>query len=246
MNKTRKGHFWFGIKIFAGLAAIALFCLPVTGAHAQQAGLWTGEISVDKVSEVRNSPDTPTATASEFNMNILVHQDQSGQARLVKDVTVMRKTLDDGNYKIVLLTDDTLIPNYEGVIKRNGEMIGVRLGSVFYDFDGKTKNLTGQVKKGGTLSAAIECAAGFSSNPYRHKYHPDHREGVSFTRNITLEIRENPADTDASGNPKRSGYGVEWLEGVFRETVSGLHKIDIHAEGTFTLQKISQVGALNE
>ncbi len=225
---------------------MAVFCMWQNG-YAQQAGLWTGEISVNKVSEVRYSSDTPpTDTAAEFNMNILIHQDTSGQARLVKDVTIMRRQLADDDYQIVLLTDDTLIPNYEGVIKRNGKMIGIRMGSVFYDFEGRTLNMSGTVGKGGTLTAFIDCPADFPSNPYRHKYHPDHREGIAFTREITLAILGSPTDVDENGNPKRTGYGEEWLEGAFSETVTGLHKQAIRAQGTFTLQKISQVGGLND
>ncbi len=232
------------LKIIAWVTAI--FCIWAVDVFAQENGLWSGEISVDKVSEVRNSPNTPTVTASEFNMNIFIHQDAAGQARLIKDVTIMRKKTAGGDYKIVLLTDDTLIPNYEGVVKRNGEMIGIRMGSVFYDFPERTLNMTGTVGKGQTVSASIQCAADFPSNPYRHKYHPAHREGVALSREIVLEIFETPADTDAAGNPKQAGYGEEWLEGNFTETVTGLHKIPIHAGGTFTLQKISQVSTLNE
>lgn len=228
------------------LAALGIFYFIGATLQAQETGLWSGEVSVDSVSEVRNRPDTPTPTAAEFNMNLLIHQDVSGQARLVKDITIMRERMENENYRIVLLTDDTLIPNYEGVIKRSGEMIGIRLGSVFYDFPDRTLDMTGIVAKGRTLSAHIECAADFPSNPYRHLYHPDHQTGIAFTRDITLEILESPTDTDSSGTPKRSGYGVEWLEGIYKETITGLHKIPIHAEGSFTLQKISQAEVLNE
>ena len=138
------------------------------------------------------------------------------KALLAKDVTSWRKEVEDGEYRIVLLTDDTLIPNYEGVVKRSGEMIGIRMGSVFYDFPGRTLEMAGAVGEGRILTASVACEEDFSSNPYRHLYHPDTGKASSSSASCP-ENPETPSETDDQGNPKRAGYGESGWRGTTGE-----------------------------
>src|SRR5690606_21512116 len=53
------------------------------------AGLWSGEIQIDAVSEAQRAGSTPVATAHSFTQRMLIHVNSAGQARLLKDVIQM-------------------------------------------------------------------------------------------------------------------------------------------------------------
>jgi hypothetical protein len=79
------------------------------------------------------------------------------------------------------------------------------------------------------------------TNPYRHKYHPDHTVGFDLIRVFSLEF------TGAQGDPLAAApaYGVDRITGTYRESIAGLHKITLKTEGTVTLNRISTVANLN-
>ncbi|MEI9961487.1 MAG: hypothetical protein WDM76_10280 [Limisphaerales bacterium] len=63
------------------------------------------------------------------------------------------------------------------------------------------------------------------------------REAFTITRQIVFDF--SPAGT---GVPS---YGVDGLDGTYRETMSGLHKVPLLTSGTFWLQRVSTVSAFN-
>ena len=114
----------------------------------------------------------------------------------------------------------------------------------------------------GTLSCTITVRPDDPMNPFRHKYHPDHRffddqgqiipeHSYEITRTITMEF----ASEDSDGNPITSAPVSNWggsdMGGIYRETLTGLHKADtvpniggIYIEGIFLLHKVSSVSQL--
>jgi hypothetical protein len=80
------------------------------------------------------------------------------------------------------------------------------------------------------------------TNPFRHKYHPDHANPVNYAivRAINLEF---PGEAHPSADPLTQGY--DSFAGNYRERISGLHKNDLFVTGTFKLNRISLVGELN-
>ncbi|KPA14154.1 hypothetical protein MHK_005640, partial [Candidatus Magnetomorum sp. HK-1] len=68
---------------------------------------------------------------------------------------------------------------------------------------------------------------------------PDHQQGKLITRNIQFTI--NASQT--SDNPDDAHFS---LVGVYNETISGLHKIPLKINGLFSIQRVSEVGKLNE
>ena len=91
-------------------------------------------------------------------------------------------------------------------------------------------------------------------NPFVHIYHPDHnnlderysailtegKESYSFSRSIQLQFSSQDPD-----NLSIPGWGDNRIGGVYRETISGVHKSPLYLEGTFTLTRASTTTELN-
>ena len=75
------------------------------------------------------------------------------------------------------------------------------------------------------------------------------RTCVPFSRKLTFIV-----GTPGGADPfERGGFGVDRLEGIYKEELSGLHKplgpnrdIGLRAEGTFELSRITLVDTLNQ
>ncbi len=100
------------------------------------------------------------------------------------------------------------------------------------------------------LTGTIILPANHPTNPFRHRRHPDHTVGFDIARHLRLDFNGQSGDPLA-----RAGFGVERVTGVYREEVFGLHKplgpdpvnapIGLKVEGTFELNRISLIDALN-
>lgn len=231
------------------------------------AGLWVGFATLDAVSEAHSAnPSTPTATKSPLSLRLLVHVDANGQTRLLKEVLQMWRNgtyTNDGSGNLVvdkpgqyvLLTDDSLIPLFEGAALRDGESIGRRLSTIGYDFPSTPTNnflnLSGMFGIGESLNGTLTLPPDHPTNPFKHKYHPDHdnlnakfdkptTEVFSTTRVIQLDFSSTPLD-----GPAVPDFGYKEMGGIYRETITGVHKNAIHVSGIFRLSRISLIGELN-
>ena len=99
--------------------------------------------------------------------------------------------------------------------------------------------------------SSIELGSSYPTNPFLHRYHPDHDnlderyenpvvEAYAVTRQITLDFSDRyPPDEDL---PERAvtpaGWGVDLLGGYYTETLTGLHKDDITVHGPFILRRV--------
>jgi hypothetical protein len=239
------------------------------GPHPR-AGLWVGFASVDKVSQPAaiGDPDTPVATATPFHFRLILHVDESGQVRLLQKVLRMFKpgTLkpdpDDPEVEVidepgryVLVTDDALIPQFQGSELRDGQVVARRISSPVFSFP--TPRLMAGVGEfgGGRFSTEVGTDYDDPLNPFKHSYHPDHdnlddrfeqklpegRESFDIDREIELEF--TPTDPEQLTQP---GWGDTHLGGIYRESVTGLHTRTINAAGTFRLTRVSRIGVLND
>ncbi|NOY80785.1 MAG: hypothetical protein GXP31_07245 [Kiritimatiellaeota bacterium] len=206
------------------------------------AGLWKGQITLDRVSEVSSISLETRPTKDEMVIDIILHVDATGQVRLLKDVTLMRTATDDNDEAhVVLVTDESRLGDFVGLVNRDGVLIGLRKSTVFYDFDGNDLPMDGGLGFGHVAYGLITIAADAPTNPYRHKYHPDHRVGYRIDRSFFMVFDAGPT----SGPDVAPGQGVDRLTGTYQETFYGLHKRPIRMEGDFTLQRISRVDVLN-
>ncbi|MBI1930746.1 hypothetical protein HYR99_41685 [Candidatus Poribacteria bacterium] len=238
-----------------------------TTTSEENAGLWVGTVSVNNVSQPANSlkPNEAVETASEFQFRILVHVNEVGKARFLQQVVLMWK---DGTYKqdpndreprivdepghYVLVTDDALLQKFSGSTLRDGKSVGRRISSAAFALD-EPKLMTGTFGK--ELVVDLELDYDHRLNPFKHRYHPDHNnlredyktplpEGIeSFTvkRKITLSFGDKDPDGLAI-----AGLGDRYFGGIYKETISGIHKQAIEVKGTFRLHHVSRVPVLND
>src|SRR5262249_18021397 len=130
--------------------------------------------------------------------------------------------------RFVLLTDDSRLADFQGGSPRASAAVGRRLSSIDFDFDGGTNNyltLTGSFGIGQAAACTIVIDPNFPTNPYKHKYHPDHdnldanfaplppgsEEAFRITRQIELHFSAtDPAGTNATDSVE---YGYSILGG---------------------------------
>lgn len=210
---------------------------------------------------------TPTAVAQPFKLKLVLHVDTNGTTRLLKEVIQMfaagslvsttdGTSQDPGRY--VLLTDESLIPRFGGAQVIDGKSVGRRISTADFDFPSTRTNnflpLSGQFAVSNLLTASITLSPNFPTNPFRHKFHPDHDNlGPDFkqtsARPEVYEVRRDielmPTASDPGGKTAPE-YGDDTIGGTYKETITGLHKTNIVTAGTFSLKRISTVGVLNK
>lgn len=216
--------------------------------NPKAAGLWVGDVTLRKVNEVQKAvngaAEAVSPTGSTASIRIILHVDASGQVRLLKDVIVMQTQpagVPPPPPKLVLVTDPTQIFQYEGVVKRNGKMVGLRYGTAAFDFPGIETTMIGGVGLGLACAGRIDLDKLAPTNPYRHKYHPDHKVGFDLIRVFSIQFSGAPGDPLTAA----PAYGVDRITGTYRESIAGLHKITLKTEGTVTLNRISAIATLN-
>lgn len=237
---------------------------PTKAAATPLAGLWRGQVLVNRVSEAQMGGSTPVSTGKDFPLRYIIHVDGEGTVKLLKDVIEMWEdgTLvpspDDPDFLIVdtpgrpiLLTDEDLIPGFTGAVMRDGIAVGIRLSTVAYTFPEEYLEMNGALGLSGTLNVTITMNAELPTNPFLYRYHPDHNnldeqylnyspEAYEVTRNVLFVFDE----VDPSGeNPP--GWGDSVLGGTYFEEMTGVHRNTIYVGGTFRLERVSGVTELN-
>lgn len=234
-------------------------------ADPRYVGLWVGVVSIDGVSMAQQGGVVPMPTGQEFPLRILMHVDASGTTRLLKEVIQM---WEDGTEipdpenpeffitetpgRFVLLTDDSLIPNYSGAVVRGGKPVGVRISTASFDFPGQSLEMTGAFGANGLLSGTIVLEPNFPTNPFLHRYHPDHDNLDAQFLNFQEEAYEVTRELEmffATDDPEefnRPEWGDGELGGSYTEAISGLHRSTIFVSGTFRLRRVSSVPLLNQ
>lgn len=229
------------------------------------AGLWVGEISVDKVSEAQQGGTTPTPTVRTFSQRVLMHVDNAGQVRLLKDViqmwqegTTQPSALDPTLEEVaqpgrfVLITDKNLVGLYRGATTRDGASVGLRYSTIAYDFVGDELEMDGDFGGDRTLQAAVVIEPDLPTNPFLHKYHPDHNnldeqflnyreEAFRVVRDMQFVFAPQPPADDPA-----PGWGDTRVGGDFAESIVGLHRNPIFVSGRFELRRVSAVPVLNQ
>ncbi|MBN2505493.1 MAG: hypothetical protein JXQ71_02245 [Verrucomicrobia bacterium] len=238
-----------------------------SGALPLQPGLWMGSVVLDEVSQPASfTPLEPQPTPATFQFRVLLHMDSSGTVRLLQKVLQMwqegtlkpdpqdpARLVVDQPGRFVLLTDESLaaqIPGLTGATLRDGTPVGRRFSTVAFGF--RAPQAMGV--SGDTLSCTVAMGYDDSLNPFKHGYHPDHdnlderfeeklpegAESHTVTRQIQFQF--------TAGDPEGlllAGWGDNQLGGIYRETVTGLHRSAIHCSGRFRLYRASSTPVLN-
>ncbi len=229
------------------------------------AGLWVGNALIDAVAEVESgNPALLTPADSVFALRLLIHVDgKTGTPRLLKEAIQMWED-GDPQGRMVLVSDHGLLSSYEGSILRDGVQVGVRVSTAGFDFVGDQLDMTGSFGAVGTsLTATIDLPWNHPTNPFYHRYHPEHdgecacdeifppgdelddcqancatRERYGIRRTVTLSFEDCPDDPGATCN----GTYAERFEGF---EGGGLHSEALAVSGTFSLSRVSTIDALN-
>ena len=111
---------------------------------------------------------------------------------------------------------------------------------------------TGQLAATGTVSFEVLLDYNSDSNPFVHRYHPDHdnldarfasvlpagRESLTVKRQVVFTFLGSlPGVTDPA-------WGVTMLGGTYVETVTGLRSIPLIVKGIFILNRVTDASAL--
>jgi len=227
------------------------------------AGLWAGTVTIGAVSEARTGSTDPRPTASEFSFRLIIHVDDAGQARLLKQVIQMWEdgTVNpDGTVstpgRFVLLTDDARVVDFKGAGLRDGDPVGFRVSTAAYDFEGNESAMKGEFALTGVLATDLQISPEAATNPFKHRYHPDHdnldarfvgflEEAYTIHRHLELRFTEtDPLKSDPMA-PNPPDWGDTLVGGIYRETLSGLHRNTIVSQGTFHLRRVADSPVLN-
>jgi len=121
-------------------------------------------------------------------------------------------------------------------------LVGIRNNAAALPMNQVTLN--GELAVGEAINGEFYLPALAPSNPFMHRMHPDHTEGIAITRRIQLIV-------DSDG-PTQASYGVSLLTGTYEEEIFGLHKplgssqdIGLKTQGRFTLNRLTLADSLN-
>ncbi|MBA4373001.1 MAG: hypothetical protein C0402_09060 [Thermodesulfovibrio sp.] len=247
------------------LASVLLYAGGVSAAPFT--GLWVGTVAIDKVSESQiagvDAFTTPQNSGTPFTFRLILHVNSAGTTvRLLKDVIQMEHVSTGAP---VLITNDQRIPDFT-CPDINGEKFCRRISTTAYDFDGSELAMTGSFSTNTTLNAKVVLTPDNPTNPFRHKFSPDHDNLDELGRPITdttitetnitgkniMEVYKvirnmsfvfSPTDPLNSGNP---AWGTSLMGGTFTENLKGLHKNTIYVSGVFRLSKVTDIGELTQ
>lgn len=198
-----------------------------------------------------------TPTGAEFPLRLLLHVDAAGKLRMLKEAIVMKDSADQQ----VIVADSALAGGYRGVAMRGGTLVGLRTSAVGYDFSGPTVTCSGGVGTPGNADCSFLLAAGHPTNPFLHRFHPDHdnldesfsgaaAESFDLLRSMKLAFSSrypaNPDEAERPGASRPPQWGSTLLGGTFAETLSGLHKEKLSVSGWFTMKRISASAELKQ
>jgi hypothetical protein len=180
----------------------------------------------------------PRRTQSPFPLRLIVHRAANGDTRLLQQVYLGT----DGN-TTTLATAENLFPSSLKPSARTSTSHFpadlVRLG-------------VGALGSSGTVTFEVLLDYDSDSNPFVHRFHPDHdnldsrfegklpagRESFTVRRAITLEFKPTlPGIHDPA-------WGVSMLGGTYTEVVTGLRSMPVSTSGTFILYRLDDTSTL--
>lgn len=215
--------------------------LPATASKASLAGLWVGDVSLKKVSNIST---TAGNTPREFPLRTLLHVADNGAASLLSEVYIGR--LAAGAHDVGVCTDESLL---DGSTLASAQ----RLVSTHLPLDQVLGSGSGGVNVGQALVRTIQIPFDDATNPFVHQYHPDHDnksprgaalpagvESHSITRTCTFNFTATPP----AGSTVSSGWGSATIGGTYQEVITGLQRNPITLTGTFELRRANELGTL--
>lgn len=239
-----------GFRIFWIAYFLPLFYMPLILVAEEYAsplgGLWIGTVSVAAVSESLNrNSSVPQPVASSFNFRIIVHVDNHGVPRLLKEVVVSWSEDEPDNVVESNSLPHSLHADIRSLRGIESERIGLRFSTAAYDFESSALDCLNEVGPTISWSCTISLSVDLPAHPFAHRKHPEHnnldeqyqllpperQEVYEITRQISLAL-ELSTDTMATDIEPT-------LSGQYNESITGLTAHNIRTTGSVTLIRIS-------
>ncbi|MBN2562790.1 MAG: hypothetical protein JXQ75_17845, partial [Phycisphaerae bacterium] len=211
---------------------------PSESQHVNK-GLWVGETMLYKVNCPAYSPTNLLLTDSLCEFRLLVHVDDGGQARLLQEVFMAWVPLSETNGEYRLYASRSSLPGDAEDVSRISSVAFPLMGPVL---------LAGAMSN--TLTGTVTVDCNDPVNPFLHRYHPLHDnkdwdgnvytnpvETLTVSRDITMDFTTG-VSTNAEEHPL---WGVSVVGGTYHETLTGLREQVIEVEGSFELNRISEL-----
>ncbi len=159
--------------------------VPVRALKTDLSGLWMGEALVSAV-ESKAQGDSIKPVSRPFPLRWLVHVDSSGTARLLSQVYVGRLAAGGASAGLCTKESGLLVADLKNAR---------RLSAAHLPLDSVTA-CTGTLALPSTLTASISTAKSNATNPFTHKYHPDHKADLAYdvTRQISFQFTAVPPE----------------------------------------------------
>lgn len=196
------------------------------------AGLWVGEVTLTEVLHSAGGTNAPTADSSQ--LRILLHVDASGAVRLLKEA-IVAKRVPASSANVMIFTDPAAMATAPGLLRQGGRLIAQRIASVAYDFAGFEAPLNGGIGQGFRCEGQLTLPANHPTNPFLHRFHPDHSVGLEIVRTVGMRFLQ----------PIGQFNGIDRLTGEYQETLTGLSKGPLTVRGTVVLNRVSPYAQLN-
>jgi hypothetical protein len=186
-------------------------------------------------------------------LRFILHVDDNGVARILSQV-FLGQLNQVGNHVGICTSESHLLAS--------AKTKATRIVCAHMPLD-RVIAATGTVGNASTLELTIDIPFNDPTNPFVHKYHPDHdnktakgaalsagQESYNISREIKFSFTANPP-TDGESS---SGWGSSVIGGNYTETIQGLSKDTkgvgngdgIHLRGTFELRRVSEIGILTD
>ncbi|MDA9829957.1 hypothetical protein N9C66_01330 [Akkermansiaceae bacterium] len=243
------GSLYASFLRFTDSASLTDLLLPVRARTSSFAGLWVGNALVSAV-ESKPESDEVTATSSSYPLRYIVHVDDSGTARILSQVFLGQLDV-AGNARGLCTKESGLLSS-----AKSG---AARIVAAHLPLD-RVLTATGAVGNDTTLTQTIDIPFNDPTNPFVHKYHPDHdnksasgsaltagQESYNVSREVTFTFTASPPEGSII-----TGWGSSVIGGNYAETIQGLSKDTlgvgtgdgIQLSGTFELRRVSEIGEL--
>ena len=234
--------------------------IGVSGQSLDHTGLWTGTVTLDQVSKpfLEGIEQDLEGTPAKTSFRILLHVSTDGTVHLVDEATKIWRPIEghpDGGESILVTraASESLRSELERGLRNSKIPPPLRVSSVVFDLRDDNKDpvdlpLTGTFGPGETMQVTVLLHDNNPTNPYHHKYHPDHTWYADpMPHQIWNIVREIELGIDLTASQERSepGWGDEWLKGTYVERITGIHKNPIEFGGTVEWRHISRIGDLN-
>ncbi len=199
-------------------------------------------------------PQTGSSVPTPFSMRTLLHVPDTGAAKLLSQIFLGKLAPPTNGYGLCAL---------ESLLKQDEKSSAQRLVAAHMPL---TLPVAGTGSVAGSLEFTVQIPYNDPTNPFLHRYHPDHDnksprfenltplngkddytallsdgvEAPAITRVCTFTFTASPPP----GSSVTSGWGSAVIGGTYSEAITGIHKEELTLSGIFELRRASEIGVL--